>query len=374
MKLRLNILTLAFLTCFVSKAQFEGLGSLFTDPLFRDLAKARHVRTMEEVDSRPTYTVYGGRYTMDTAGRVIAMLNSSGHLVRREYNAKSLIAKSLFYDEKDTSKIAYWVRMEYDEKGRLIKEETGIYQDGKLVVKKNLDSRVITGKEGKKRTETCHYYHDKVTRTTYSSDSVAGIYEFSISYEYRRATPDEKGRQMGEKMLTRNYYKDNCHYTDKVNYIINGRRQVPMKIETSYHQTDAKGRVLEYGTIGYEEAVSAYFQEHPEDFNRYSMPPLFIKEILNNRIKGDRKADVKYVYDSKGLLIEKNSYGTHYKFKYNNKDQVVEQTGQGSYNTIDLLYYNEKGLVGKMISKRSNPNDASGKIETYEAAFNYTYF
>jgi hypothetical protein len=101
---------------------------------------------------------------------------------------------------------------------------------------------------------------------------------------------------------------------------------------------------------------------------------LFIKEILNNRIKGDRKADVKYVYDSKGLLIEKNSYGTHYKFKYNNKDQVVEQTGQGSYNTIDLLYYNEKGLVGKMISKRSNPNDASGKIETYEAAFNYTYF
>lgn len=363
----------ALFSNFAGLAQFQELAS-YEDPAFKKMIKTQHVRTVSEVEARATYTFFVGRYTFDTLGRVIERFRGSGPKVRIEYNNKNQVSKTIVYDGKDSSKVEYWINREYDEKGRVMKEETVTYQDGKEIVSIREETKIFTLPNGKKRKETYKGYGIFPTDTVFSTDSISGIYEFNICYEKSRNEENEEGLQRSKKILTREYFLNNCFYSEEIEYTVYGRLETPREIKGQYNQTDAKGDLLESGEMDYEKVFATYFEAHPEDFNMYILPPNFIRQILNNKIKGEKKPYIRNTYNSKGLLIEKLFFGTTYKFKYNTKGQAIEQTGIGSSNTTNLLYYNEKGLVSKMITIYLNPNEDPPKKETTEDTFTYTYY
>ena len=374
MKPFLIILT-SVLSSLIAKAQFDGLNSYFTDPLMQQKIKTTRVRTVSALEVRTTYTAFGGSYTFDTLGRVIDMYNASYKRHRREYDERGLIAKVTSYDDKDSSKVAYWTSTGYSRNGTVIKEVQGAYNaEGKPVLTKTMDYKTIQGTDGKSSIEIYRYFGDKIMETTYSRDSVSGIYDFTFNFEYDREGPDEKGLRHGKRTVIREYKKDNCFYTDEIRYRVYGRIETPDKIEGRYHLTDTKGRLLEYGEIDYEAAMEAYFNAHPEDFNMYTIPTAFANGILNNNISGKRKPNEKCVYDANGRLIKKTSYSTDYTFIYNARGQVIKQIAVGLNNRTDTLYYNEKGLVSRLVSEETNPNYNTGKKEVSEQTFTYTYY
>ncbi len=351
-------------------AQFEGLGTYYEDTTLRALVKLNRVNAITE-----TNLLYNSvsRYCFNKDGRVIETFNNSGHRMKFEYNAKGLVTKRISFDDKDTSKIEAWTSITFNDKGYLLKEENGNYQDGKLVVHTESETKVLSEEKDKTRMVTYKYLGDSVYETITGLDSTSGIYNYYITYTYRPEDIDEKGRKQGNKTVERTYVKNNCFYQDEITYKVNGRIEIADKIESYYTQTDAKGRTIASGKMNYENAYMAFMQKHPEDFNYYVFSPLFLKAVLTGTVKGEKEADSKYTYDVKGRLIEKDFYGSNYKFKYNEKNQITEQINGGNLNSTEQFWYNEKGLIIK--TRNIQPaNEAFGRsAQTQEYRYDFTY-
>lgn len=217
-------------------------------------------------------------------------------------------------------------------------------------------------------------YGRKLNSTTYTRDSIDGIYRYIVSYEYRPEDIDEKGRKHGEKMVWRYYTTDYCLYEDHVEYSVFGSIEVAKKISSSYYQRDEKGRLLESGNINYEEVYMDFVQEHPEDFNLNYYSPLFVKAVFEGKVQGQRKADLKCVYDAKGLLLEKQFYGSNCKYKYNDKGEITEVVCDSEFGTsTQQFWYNENGLISKTIHI-PNRDVENAENDARECVYNYTYY
>ena len=379
MKHRSLLLTLSLVFCFMSsKAQFEGLGSFFTDTVLRAQVIANRVSSVTLTVTQNGSTNYNGRYDFDLHGRVIEtnrpyMGNSR---MKMEYFKGDLIARTVNYDKEDTTKIANWRSYTYDEKDRRIKEESVNYFEGKSVITESIVTKILVDQNGWTNSETNEYYSsNELSSTQYRSDSINGIYTFTTTYKYRPNDVDEKGRKSGEKILKRFYTKDRCSYEDELQYEVYGRIETVEEITTRYKQFDEKGRLVEAGKIDYQEVYMNFIQEHPEEYNFYYSSPLFVKAVLEGTVQGERKQDENYTFDTKGLLVEKHFYGSNYKLKYNDKRQLIEITCDGPLITTELFWYNEKGLVSKTVFTSRNPHDTIiDRIQTQECAYTYTYY
>lgn len=236
------------------------------------------------------------------------------------------------------------------------------------------ESKLISEEKNKSRWQTTKYGFQDIYTITYSLDSSANNFHYFIDYEYRPEDVDEKGRKRGNKELTRSYTKNNCRYEDIIKYKVYGRLETPDDIKTYYYQGDEKGRLIEFGEVDYDPAMEQFISEHPEEFSYGIISPKFIKAILNGELKTDRHAKIKQVYDAKGRMIEKEHYGTRYTFKYNTKGQLTEQIKQGTYPTKDELFYNEKGLITRVLTTGYTADSGDKTVILEESNFTYTYY
>lgn len=132
--------------------------------------------------------------------------------------------------------------------------------------------------------------------------------------------------------------------------------------------------MTEFGSIDYEDAYMQFIQSRPEELNFYTTSPKFIKAIFNGEIKGKKIMKKKFVYNAKEQLIEEDDYSTHYTFKYNEKGQLTEQIGEGIRNYREELFYNEQGLISKVISRSLNADEKGTYKIQQELDFAYTFY
>lgn len=364
---------------FFSKAQFEGLGSFSTDTVLITQLKIKRVSSVTETITQNGATTVGTVY-FDTEGRYIEM--TYPFRVRMEYNANGKVTKTATYDSNDTGKVGYWFKHTYDAKDRHVKTEYASYENGKLKISTNSESKIITEKTGVLKMETIGYFYDKIASRTFYLDSVSGIYRFVIVSEYvdqmmaYTGIPGQ-GLTFHKKTFTRSYVIDNCSYEDKIVYSGDGGVEHITEFEPTYQLRDSKGRILEKGGLDFFEAYEKYTAAHPTKSNN-SMPDIFplgfVKLFLSGKIQSKRKAIVTYTYNTKGLLIAKTDYGNKYTFKYDENDQLIEFTSEG-YSTYMIHYkYNDKGLVIKMQLTPGKYDGTGQQTVPKECTYDYTYY
>ncbi len=250
MKLRLFILCVWFSACNI-QAQFRGIIDYMWDTTAMSQLKKEKVKSVTETITGQGKTYLNGYCTYNQQGKITEACRLFGigfSLIRSEYDNKGLLSKQTTYDQKDTSKIAHWLKYLYDDKGRQIKEIEGFIRDDKSNEFTKSES-VITEKNSVTRTEKRIYSGDKVYKTEYSRDSTSGIYTFKMTYEYNDRDTDEKGRKRGKKKLHRIYTLDHCHYEDIIDYDVYGRIETGDKIKSYYHLYDAQDVNLNSGPL-----------------------------------------------------------------------------------------------------------------------------
>jgi YD repeat-containing protein len=263
-----------------------------------------------------------------------------------------------------------------------VKTEYGSYENGKLKISTNSESKIITENPGVLKIETLGYFYDRVASKTYYLDSISGIYRFVIVSEYvdqMMAYTGMPGRGMTfhKKTLTRTYVLDSCSYEDKIIYSSVGGVEHITEFASTYQLRDSQGRILEKGELDFFEAYEKYMAAHPTPPNN-SMPDIFplgfVKLFLSGKIQSKRKAIVTYTYNTKGLLIAKTDYGNKYKFKYAENDRLIEFISEG-YNTYMINYrYNDKGLVIKMQVTPGKYDGTGQQTVPKDCTYDYAYY
>lgn len=364
-------------TCFYAQltyprgtALFDNIHDFKSDSALVALVKLNKVKSVSQVVSTPNYTFAYGEFKYNEKGKVIYMLTQGGRN-GYEYDGDVLV-KLTQYNNKDSAES--WQKYTYDNKNRLLKTEPSYYQEGKLTSYVETESKLISEEKDKSRWQTTKYGFTDIYTVTYALDSSANNMHYYIEYEYRPEDVDEKGRKRGNKEVTRSYTKNNCRYEDIVKYKVYGRLETPDDIKTYYYQGDDKGRLTEFGEVDYDPAVEQFMSEHPEEFSYGIISPKFIKAVLNGELKTDRHPKVKQVYDANGRIIEKEHYGTRYTFKYNNKGQLAEQIKQTTPPTKDELFYNEKGLISRVLTTGKTLDSGDKTVVLEESNFTYTYY
>jgi YD repeat-containing protein len=370
---RLIFISLMLLVANVFKAQFDGIGSYQSDKMFSDQLKAKGVSCVSELGARETYTYNGGLLCVDRNARPLK-LNRQGNYLVWEYDNKGRIIKTTWFDPKDTTVINYWYSYVFDDKDRLLKQEVGNNHEGKLEVRKESETVIVAEKHGVTRTESKKFYGDKVVEISYKQDSVSGIYRYEITYSYEPGNEDEKGRKNGTKTLERYYEKNHCIYSEEIKYKVFGKIETLEEIKGWYTQRDPKGRVTEEGSIDYENAMMEYVEQHPEEFNMYALPPQLAKDLLSGKLKGAKKQSTTYKYNEKGQLAEKEDYTGRYKFVYNQKGLLIEQTCEGYTNSTYKFEYNEKGLIARFYGHFWDKNDEQQLKKPSSCVYSYSYY
>ena len=257
------------------------------------------------------------------------------------------ITKEIHYSDQDSSNVTYWAKWVYDNKSRRLKEITGSYQNGKAVEQVSSESKY--SEKSKYRTEKQEFYAGKLIKKAILVDSMAGIYTYHISYEFREDKTDRSGRRQGEEKMERSYETGNRRYENEVEYMVNGRLEAAEKIKTYYWLYDEKKRVIESGKIEYEEDYMNYIAQHPEELAYGVYSPRFVKDVLAGKVEGQKETFTSQSYDDMGRLTVKEHFRKKYSFKYNEKGQVTEQNNL-SDRVTDVFTYNEQGLIIKMVS------------------------
>ena len=349
---------------------FDGIHNFSTDSTLRDLVKQLHIKSISQIVSTATYTFSYGEFQYNEKAQLSRMRTQSANAAYA-YNDK-LRTKELHYGKNDS--LESWTDYVYDDKNRLLKIIRNYYNQGKLMSYTETETKPISEDSVKRRWESIKYGFSDIYTITYALDSAANDMHYYIEYIYRPKDVDQKGRKSGDKKMTRMYTKNNCRYEDIVKYKVYGRLETPDDIKTYYFQGDEKGRLIEFGEIDYESAMMQYVSEHPEQFSYGSIPPGLIKAILNGQLKTTRRAKIKQVYDAKGRIIEKEHYGSRYTFKYNAKGQLVAQIKQGEHPTTDELFYNEKGLISRIVTTGHRTDSGDKSVVLEESIFSYTYY
>jgi YD repeat-containing protein len=379
MKIRFLVGALLILTGICLHAQlsypigtklFDGIHNFKSDSVLRAMVNQQHVKSISQVVSNRNYTFSYGEFSYNEKAQVTRMRTQSAN-IGYEY-IDNLCTKELHYAKQDS--LESWTDYVYDDKSRLLKTVRNYHSQGKFMSYTEIVSKLISEDHIKKHWETTEYSYQDIYTITQSLDSTANNSHYYIEYKYRPKEVDEKGRKRGNKKLTKTYTKDNCKYEIVVKYKVYGRLESPDDVKTYYYQGDKNGHLLEFGEIDYESAMHEYMSRHPEEFVYGVLPPNFIKEILNGELNTNRTPKIKQVYDAKGRIIERTHYNTRYTFSYNAKGQLVEQIKQGTHPTKDQLFYNEKGLITRLLTTGYTADSGNKTVVLEESNFTYTYY
>lgn len=349
---------------------FDGIHNFSHDSALVDMVKKNKVKSVKQVVTTRTYTFAYGEFTFNEMGQVIDMLTQQGRIAYAY--AGALCVKSIRYAKTDS--IESWVNYIYDNKNRLLKTEQNYYQEKRLNTYVDKESKLVSENKNCTRWETTDYGYQDIYTISQVIDSTNNNAHYKIEYKYRPKDVDEKGRKRGNKTLTKTYIKDNCKYEIVVKYKVYGRLESPDDIKTNYYQGDKNGHLIEFGDIDYGPAMEQYISLHPEEFSYGTLPPNFIKAILSGEFNTSREAKIKQVYDAKGRMIEKNHYDTRYTFHYNAKGQLHEQIKEGKYPRKDELFYNEKGLIIRVLTTGYTTESGDKTVVLEESNFTYTYY
>jgi hypothetical protein len=385
--------------------QFSGLASFFGgDSLLQKGLRANKVRSVTELLKEDSTKKFNGVYYFNTDARTIELVTPYGtgfNRMKFEYAKNGITTRQTRYDYEDTSKINTWSMLTLDVKGRILKDERGEMREGKVYISKNYEIIYGQGKKSDRMVASKRYRDNKLESTTVMRDTIIGKDTFGISYETSPEGVDRKGRSFAKKTLSHFYRTEGFEYHVQIEYFVFGGKESAQKVTTYYTQFNENGRVVEDGEIDYDEAYTDFMQEHPEDFNPSYISPLFIKAVLAKKIKGQKKPENRYSYNSKGLVTEyivsqaesrpESGYEYVYQIKYNDKDQLVEQItfSHGEKIGDQKLWYNEKGLIIRMVQSYSSVDNqesdhaaAANETQTAESKLNttkeylytYTYF
>lgn len=373
----LILLSLFFVTA--AQAQFSDINSFFYDTLLQNGIRTNKVRTVSEWQ-KDSVKHYNGYYVFDAKGRVIKLATArNGFFYRKHfvYNNANAIIEDISYVNGDTTKIESWKKRTYDAKNRLLLEERGQHYGGQDLKGKSMEATYSTNKKGAevRRYKSYIDYRPKPSKTTVSYDSLVGDIKYIINF-----TSQESGSQpepqYGERTLARTYAKNNGEYTDMITYRAFGKNQIAIAVSSTYVLYDDKKRLLEYGSITYEEAFMDFAQEHPEDYSEGSYSPSFITALYAGQITGKKKIELKMTYNALGQIETKSQDNWSYTLRYNAKDQVSGYTleGEEGYRAKMEIWYDEKGLITKTLQSSWNVENEAEPNQSIELLYTYTYF
>ena len=382
---------LYFLTLHIAllNAQFSGINSFFSDTSLIALNKKNRVSSVTELVKEDSALKFNGRYQVNVNGRPTELVTGRGPYYSRmtfEYNKDGMVTKQVHYNNTDTSKVEYWTARTFDANNSLLKSVRGQMINGQAVVNTEFERKTLNQKKGSFKAESRRYDGARLLSVTISRDSISGKDTLSVAYEY--GMDERTGKRVPiSKTLIRAYFKDHCYYDDEISYRVFGKTETANKISTRFFQLDDKIRYISHGEINYDAAYEDFIQEHPEDFNPNYYSPLFVKAVLQGKIKGQRKPEETRILNEDGLLIQSDYEEFRSVMNYNDKKQLVEQLYYRNQEPVGRmqLWYNEKGLLVKTIntSKSMAEEDSAAMHSdsqetpastTQETHYTYTYF
>ncbi len=374
-----NIFLFSLFFVTTAQAQFADISSFFYDTLLQAGIRTNKVRTVSEWQ-KDSIKHCNGYYVFDNKGRVIKLSTARNGIYYRKqfvYNDANAIIEDISYVNGDTTKIESWKKRTYDAKNRLLLEERGQHYGGQDLKGKSIEVSYSTNKKGAEVRRYRSYidYRPEPSKTTVSYDSLAGDIKYTISFT-SQGSGSQQGPQYGERTLVRTYTRDNGEYSDIVTYRAFGKNQVATAVSSTYVLYDDKKRLLEYGSVSYEEAFMDFAQEHPEDYSEGSYSPSFITALYAGKINGQKKTELKMTYTASGQIETKSQDNWHYTLHYNAKDQVSDYTleGEEGYRAKMEIWYNEKGLITKTLQSSWNADNEEGPKQSFEFQYTYTYF
>lgn len=380
MQVFFRILTgIIFLGCAqLAQAQFEGINSFFNDTALIAKVKSHKIRSAQESVLQNGKTTLLKKYYFDTNGKVCDMFTFSGTTVSRkhfEYDKNGYVILNQNYEEGDTTKKSSSQTAQYNATGQLLSKQTNYTLDNKPVSELEFSSKPVLSTSTKTIIEAKEFYRTNTTARIRFVDSIVGADKYTCSYRFREGDTDEKGRVHGKKTVERSHKQGAVLFNDEVEYEVYGRLESPKDIKSSYYESDAMNRMLEFGEIEYEEVYADFLQRHPDNFNPYQVSPLFVAAVFNNEITGQKRPDAKFTYNQKGQLIEKLFYGTTYSFEYNAAGNIIAYTTKGENadygKTGYSLFYNEMGLVTKIIIENTPPQGSATATTKQELTYRY---
>lgn len=371
------VILFSFLLQFLAGAQFKNVESLFTDSAFFPFLRAKKVRSVTESKKSENIVTVTAIYNADKQCRIVKMVHPQpGRTTKKSintYDDKEHSLKMTFYDDYDTSRVLMWKKLYFDEKNRLVKQVHGEYNYRTWIEYKVLD---FIYKEEKRLTsieKRVYGREGQLGRTIYTRDSIAGVYTFTVQYEFS-TTGYKEGVRFGDKMLLRQYTVGRITVEDQIKYTVSGRTEKPSNIESRYWITDSLGREVENGSIFYE---ALEFQLTPNQTPGYKMPQLFgdvVKAILNNKMPGEKRFKYRFIYDQAGHVSERLSENSSTIYKYNERGQIVQQINHWSNESIVDYTYDENGLLLKHVWTNITPRK-NGRIDPpWEMSYTYTFY
>lgn len=371
-----NFILLSIFFFSTAQAQFSDISSFFYDTLLQIGIRTNKVRTVSEWQ-KDSVKHYKGYYVFDAKGRVIKLATArNGAFYRKQfaYNNANAIIEDISYVNGDTTKIESWKKRTYDAKNRLLLEERGQHYGGKDLKGKSIEAAYSTNKKGAevRRYKSYIDYRPEPSKTTVSYDSLVGDIKYTINFESQGLEES----QYGERTVMRTCTKNKSEHTDIVTYRAFGKNQRAIQVSSTYILYDDKKRLVEYGTITYEEAFMDFAQEHPEDYSAGSYSSSFISALYAGQITGKKKIELKITYNALGQIETKSQDNWLYTLHYNAKNQVSDYTleGEEGYRAKMQIWYNEKGLITKTLQSSWNMENEEEPKQSFEFLYTYTYF
>ena len=374
-----NLILLSLFCVTTAHAQFSDINSFFYDTLLQSGIRTNKVRTVSEWQ-KDTVKQYNGYYVFDAKGRVIKLSTARNGVFYRKhfaYNNANAIIEDISYVNGDTTHIESWKKRTYDAKNRLLLEERGQHYGGKDLKGKSIEVTYSTNKKGAevRRYKSYIDYRPEPSKSTVSYDSLAGDIKYTVNFE-SEGSGSQQDPQYGERTLVRTYTKNNGEYSDMVTYRAFGKNQIATAVSSTYVLYDDKKRLLEYGSITYEEAFMDFAQEHPDDYSEGSYSPSFITALYAGQITGKKKIELKTTYNALGQIETKSQDNWRYTLNYNAKNQVSDYTleGEEGYWAKMEIWYNEQGLITKTLQSTWNVENEAEPKQSFEFLYTYTYF
>ncbi len=374
-----NLILLSLFFCTAAQAQFSDINSFFYDTLLQAGIRTNKVRTVSEWQ-KDSVKHYNGYYVFDAKGRVIKLTTARNTVFYRKhftYNNANAIIDDISYVNGDTTHVEFWKKRTYDAKNRLLLEERGQHYGGQDLKGKSIEASYSTNKKGAevRRYKSYIDYRPEPSSITLSYDSLAGDLKYTINFESQGSAPQLE-QQLGKRTVIRSYAKNNNEYSDNITYRAFGKNQRAIEISSTYVLYDDKKRLLEYGTITYEEAFMDFAQEHPEDYSEGTYSPSFIAALYAGKITGKKKIELKITYNALGQIETKTQDNWRYNLHYNAKHQVSDYTleGEEGYRAKMEIWYNDKGLITKTLQSNWNVDNETEPKQQLEFLYTYTYF
>ncbi|MBX3163784.1 MAG: hypothetical protein KF900_04840 [Bacteroidetes bacterium] len=329
-------------------------------------AKVKSVLEFQKFSRASFVSIRGFRF--DKAGRVTASYlpgYPGDSKSTYQYDNKGKLIKEKHFEDRDTSKLSYWWDFEYKEGKNLVIGKKSYYDaHGKIYTDIAKTEILLSSKEKKVRKKTT-IEGDLFKETTYFIDSTHNGYHFIVITKKTVPTKIKAVTDNSHKSITRSYLRNGKECVDVLGLSITSGVSKLTFCTTTCSTLDSNKRKTETVETNY-----AYtLPEYPENENQ------ILQMIDSGKTQGEIKEIIKYSYDDNGLLLEKNTrqkgYGvTTIRYKYNIKNQLIEEIQSGTIKRKTVYTYNEYGFIENI---KFYTSEDGIKEETFSGELDYKF-